>query len=59
MPDYSDEEIDKASDDASESDEVMINGKPVNEIDNVKFNHKFDIIKAIIFINSRIMIQIF
>lgn len=38
MPDYSDEEIDKASDDASESDEVMINGKPVNDIDNVSFN---------------------
>lgn len=28
MPDYSDEEIDKASDDASESDEVLIDGKP-------------------------------
>lgn len=29
MPDYSDEEIDKASDEASESDEVLIDGKPV------------------------------
>lgn len=28
MPDYSDEEIDKASD-MSESDEVLIDGKPV------------------------------
>lgn len=29
MPDYSDEEIDKVSDDVSESDEVLIDGKPV------------------------------
>ena len=29
MPDYSDEEIDKASDEGSESDEVLIDGKPV------------------------------
>lgn len=28
MPDYSDDEIDKVSDDVSESDEVLINGKP-------------------------------
>lgn len=42
MPDYSDEEIDKASDEASESDDVLIDGKPVkaklkpeNDIDNV------------------------
>ena len=31
MPDYSDEEIDKISDDVSESDEVLIDGKPVNK----------------------------
>ena len=31
MPDYSDEEIDKVSDDVSESDEVLIDGKPVNK----------------------------
>ena len=29
MPDYSDDEIDKVSDDVSESDEVLIDGKPV------------------------------
>ena len=29
MPDYSDDEIDKVSDDVSESDEVIIDGKPV------------------------------
>ena len=29
MPDYSDDEIDKISDDVSESDEVLIDGKPV------------------------------
>lgn len=34
MPDYSDEEIDKASD-MSESDEVLIDGKPVKEGDHV------------------------
>ena len=40
MPDYSDEEIDKVSDEASESDEVLIDGKPakntskpLNEVD--------------------------
>ena len=43
MPDYSDDEIDKISDDASESDEVMIDGKPVKgkgkaaDFDNVIF----------------------
>jgi hypothetical protein len=34
MPDYSDEEIDKVSDDVSESDEVLIDGKPV-KVDDV------------------------
>jgi hypothetical protein len=29
MPDYSDEEIDKASDEMSETDEVLVDGKLV------------------------------
>jgi hypothetical protein len=43
MPDYSDEEIDKVSDDVSESDEVIIDGKPTktklksdSDIENVR-----------------------
>jgi hypothetical protein len=28
MPDYSDEEIDKASDEASDTEDVLIDGKP-------------------------------
>ena len=31
MPDYSVDEIDKVSDDVSESDEVLIDGKPVKQ----------------------------
>ncbi len=31
MPDYSDDEIDKVSDDVSESDEVLIDGKPTKK----------------------------
>jgi hypothetical protein len=45
MPDYSDDEIDKVSDDVSESDEVLIDGKPAKkpfggdkDIDNVIFS---------------------
>lgn len=45
MPDYSDDEIDKISDDVSESDEVLIDGKPVknhimsgSDNENVKIN---------------------
>lgn len=52
MPDYSDEEIDKLSDDASESEDVLIDGKPVkmrskqaNEMDNVKYFFKLNLDK--------------
>jgi hypothetical protein len=45
MPDYSDDEIDKISDDVSESDEVLVDGKPVknhimpgSDNENVKIN---------------------
>ena len=51
MPDYSDDEIDKVSDDVSESDEVLIDGKPTKkpfggdkDIDNVIFLKTFLII---------------
>lgn len=42
MPDYSDEEIDKASDEPSETEEVMIDGKlvPKSVLENEMVKYK-------------------
>ena len=68
MPDYSDDEIDKVSDDISESDEVLIDGKPAkskykpgSDAENVNKKiikllvHNFDKSQRILFKNILIL----
>ena len=54
MPDYSDEEIDKASDELSDGEEVMVDGKLIPrrllEQENVKFIQKNEFIKLFFFL---------